>query len=74
MGTESLISIIFVLIGIISALVAGHYVSVVWEVRKLRDEIAELREQITSSALAAATAATSAAQVAHHLINGKNKG
>ena len=68
MNPDSLIAIIFVLVGIISALVAGHYVSVVWEVRKLREEIAELRKAITDAALAAANAATTAARVAQSLI------
>ena len=71
MTTDSLIAIIFVLVGIISALVAGHYVSVVWEVRNLREEIEELRKSITDAALAAANAATAAAQMAQKFLGRK---
>jgi len=71
MTNESLIAIIIVLVGIIATLIAGHYVTVVWEVRKLREEIAALRESVSASALAAAHAATAAAQVAHKFLNGK---
>jgi len=53
-----------VLIGIICALVGAHYISMVWEIRKVRDEIHELTKQVNSAAIAAANAATAAAQLA----------
>ena len=59
------------LIAIICSLVAAHYVSLVWEIRKVKADIDVLRKDVTDSALAAANAATAAAHVAQHLMNGK---
>lgn len=57
MSNESLVAII---VGLISA----HYVSLVWEIRKVRSEIALLKDQVNAAALAAAQAATLAATIA----------
>lgn len=56
MSNESLISIIL-------ALIAAHYLSLIWEIRKVRAEIATLREQVAAAALAASQAALAAAQL-----------
>ncbi len=69
---QTLWQIIFVLVGVICALIGAHYISWIWEVRKLREEIGELKDAVAKSALAAAQAATTAAHVAHKLINGNN--
>lgn len=82
MTNESLIAIIFVLVGIIATLISGHYVTVVWEQRKSRQEIAELRDEmrkeigdvkdkIAEAALEVAKAATAAAQVAQNFMGKK---
>lgn len=49
---------------IIASLIGAHYVSLVWEIRKLRSEISTLKDQVNVAALAAANAATLAAQMA----------
>jgi len=59
------------LIIIIIALVAAHYTSIIWEIRKVKEDIDSLRRDVSASALAAANAATTAAQVAQQLINKK---
>lgn len=50
-----------VLVGIICALVATHYLTMVWEIRKLRAEIGELRKEITNASIAAANASAAVA-------------
>ena len=52
------------LIGIIVALIGAHYLSMVWEIRKVRDEIHALTKQVSDAAIAAANAATAAATLA----------
>ena len=52
------------LIGIIAALVSAHYISMIWEIRKLRDDIQKLTRQVSDAAIAAANAATAAATLA----------
>lgn len=49
------------LVGIICALIATHYLSMVWEIRKLRAEIGELRKDVTNASVAAANAASAVA-------------
>lgn len=82
MTPDSLIAIIFILIGIIATLVGGHYVTVVWEQRKSRQEISDLRDEmrkeigevkdkIAQAALEVAKAATAAAQVAQNFMGKK---
>lgn len=41
---------------IIATLIGAHYVSLVWEIRKLRDQIVALTKQVADTALAAANA------------------
>lgn len=52
------------LMAIIVALVAAHYLSVIWEIRKLRDDIDALRREVSAAALTAAHAASAAAGAA----------
>lgn len=52
------------LIMIIATLVSAHYVSLVWEIRKVRSEIALLKDQVNAAALAASNAALAAATAA----------
>lgn len=49
---------------IIASLIAAHYVSMVWEIRKVRAELSVLTNQVNAAALAASNAALSAAQAA----------
>ena len=53
-----------VYISIIAALIGAHYVSMVWEIRKVRDEIHALTKQVSDAAISAANAATAAANLA----------
>lgn len=57
MSNETLISIIL-------ALIAAHYVSLVWEIRKVRNDISALKDKVSDAALAASQAATLAASIA----------
>ena len=57
MSNESLWAIIVLLI-------AAHYLSLIWELRKLRDLIQALTKQVADAAIAAANAATAAATLA----------
>jgi cell division septum initiation protein DivIVA len=50
-----------ILVGIICALVATHYLTMVWEIRRLRAEIVELRKDITKASIAAASASAAVA-------------
>ena len=50
--------------GIIVALIAAHYLSIVWEIRKLRADIHALTKQVSDAAISAANAATAAANLA----------
>jgi len=52
------------LIGIICMLIGAHYISMVWEIRKVRDEIHQLTQQVNAADVAAANAATAAATLA----------
>ena len=54
------------LISIIVLLIAAHYVSLVYEIRKVQADVAELRVDVAKAALAAANAATAAATAASH--------
>jgi cell division septum initiation protein DivIVA len=54
MSTETLIAIV-------CALIATHYLTMVWEIRKLRQEIGELRKDITNASIAAANASAAVA-------------
>lgn len=53
MSNEALISIIVLLVG-------AHYVSLVYEIRKVKADVDSLRKEVTDAALAAAKAATAA--------------
>lgn len=52
------------LIAIIGTLIGAHYISMVYEIRKLRESVALLAKEINATALAAAVAAAVATAVA----------
>jgi len=56
MSNETLISIIILLVG-------AHYVSLVYEIRKVKSDVDSLRADVAAAALAAANAATAAASL-----------
>lgn len=62
MSNEALISIIVLLVG-------AHYVSLVYEIRKVKADVDALRADVSAAALAAANAATAAATIAHAVNN-----